>query len=67
MTATPEAQAFGVGDADLPMTTLTIRLPISWVRAIKTRALMDNSDQSRIIRQAIAYYAHDAELPLNGY
>lgn len=56
-----------VGDSDLPMSYVGVRLPIAWVKAIRTRALMDGSDQSKIIRQAVALYAEAADLPLNGH
>lgn len=67
MTTTPNSQAYGVGDADLPMAFVGVRLPVAWIKAIKTRALIDGSDQSKIIRQAIALYSEAADLPLNGY
>ncbi len=63
-TLAPDSQTLGVTDGDLPMTTLSIRLPISWVKKLRLVAASDRTDPSKLIRESIAMWADEKEINL---
>jgi hypothetical protein len=54
----------GVTDGDLPMTTLSVRLPIGWVKKLRLVAASDRTDPSKLIRESIVLWALERDVNL---
>ena len=64
---TSTAPVYGVSDADLPMSHMTVRIPIAWLKQIKTKALIRQTNASQIARELMAAGAEAEGFNLKGY
>jgi hypothetical protein len=58
---------YGIDEGQIPMSSVGFRLPIAWMQAIRARAAINGTDQSKILREAITLWAEQNDVPLNGY
>lgn len=71
MTTSPAKPAVGgISDYDLPMLNTNIRLRVTWLKQLKTQALIrtaagQHCDVSTLVREALALWADENDVNLN--
>ncbi len=60
----PAHQALGVTDGDIPMTTISLRLPVGWLKKLRTVAHSQKSSSSELIRAGIVLWAMENQINL---
>ena len=51
----------------LPMTPVSVRLPICWLKTLKSRAYSEKTGVSEVIRAALEEYAEKHDINLVGF